>query len=105
MPTDPFARALTDILLTQAPDFVGIYDAAASWFTRVNPAGVQLLGYASEAALLAEPGRALRTPALAPADWAALCAGARHGGPRETETELVQSDGATFRARIELTPF
>ena len=105
MPTDPFARALTDILLTQAPDFVGIYDAAAGWFTRVNPAGVQLLGYASEAALLAEPGRALRTPALAPADWAALCAGARHGGPRETETELVQPDGSAFRARIELTPF
>lgn len=29
MPTDLFARALVDILLTQAPDFAGIYDAAA----------------------------------------------------------------------------
>ena len=105
MPIDPFARVLTDLFIAQAADFVGIYDAAAGWFTRVNPAGVQLLGYASEPALLAEPDRALRTPALPAADWAALAARAQHHGRAEVETEIVPPGGEAFPARIELTYF
>ena len=105
MPNDPFARALTDVFLNQAAEFVGIYDASEGRFTRVNSAGVALLGYASEAALLAEPHRALRTPGFSDAEWALLCERAQATGGQEQETEVSRPDGSTFLARIELTPF
>lgn len=105
MPFDPFARALTDVFLNQATEFVGIYEASQGRFTRVNAAGVQLLGYASEEALLAEPGRALRTPNFSEADWAQLCARAQATGRQAAETEISRPDGSVFLARMELTPF
>jgi PAS domain S-box-containing protein len=105
MPTDPFARALTDILLDQNPEFVGIYDAAAGQFVRVNPAGAQLLGYASEAAFLAEAGRGEPWPGWPAAAWDALCAEARHHGRQETETELRRTDGRSLQGRLEVTYF
>jgi PAS domain-containing protein len=71
MATDPFARSLTDVLINQAPEFLGLYDATLGWFTRVNPTGAQLLGYESEQAFLAEPSRALPTPTFSAEDWAA----------------------------------
>lgn len=104
MPIDPFARALTDVLIHQAPEFLGVYDPALGWFTRVNPAGVQLLGYASEQAFLAEPNRALRTPAFSAADWVAWCDHARRGGRQDAEMEIDRPGGA-FRVCIELTHF
>ncbi|HEX8659210.1 MAG TPA: PAS domain-containing sensor histidine kinase [Hymenobacter sp.] len=104
MPQTPFALALSDILVNQAPDFVGVYDATLGWFTQVNPAGVQLLGYATEQELLADPSRTLRTPIPA-ADWAAVRERARQGGRQEVETEVTRRDGSTFPARIELTYF
>jgi PAS domain-containing protein len=54
MLSDPFSSAAADVLITQAPDFVGIFDVAQSWFIRINPAGVRLLGYPSEQAFLSE---------------------------------------------------
>ena len=105
MPSDPFARVLTDILINQAPEFVGVYDAAQGWFTRVNRAGVQLLGYASEHDFLAEPARSLRTPAFSAAGWAALRAGAEREGRQEAEAEISRPGGGVFQARIELTYF
>ena len=105
MPHDPFARALIDVFLNQAPEFVGVYEAREGRFTRVNSAGVRLLGYASEPALLAEPGRVLRTPAFSDAYWARLCEQAQTQGRQEVETEVGPPGGPAFLARIELTPF
>ncbi|MBF9238483.1 PAS domain S-box protein [Hymenobacter sp. BT683] len=104
MPDTPFALALTDILITNASEFVGVFDAAQGWFTQVNPAGVALLGYSSAAEFLAEPKRLLRTPAYSPSDWAALCEQARRTGRQEAETEISRPEGS-IQARIELTYF
>jgi PAS domain S-box-containing protein len=103
MPHDPFAHALAHVLLHQAPEFVGVYDAAGR-LLQVNPAGAQLLGYATEAELLAA-SPVPPTPALAAADWEALRRQAQHTGPQAIETEVVQASGTAFRARIELTYF
>ncbi len=105
MPDIPFARGLLDIFLNQAPDFVGVYEARTGRFTRVNAAGVQLLGYVSEEALLAGPGRALRTPAFSDADWTQLCEHAQAEGRQEVETEVTRADGTAFPARMELNAF
>jgi PAS domain S-box-containing protein len=105
MPHDPFARALTEVLLHQASDLVGVYDAALGRLTQVNPAGVQLLGYASEAALLAEPGPVPAGLVLAPAAWATLGEQARYQGPQQVETEVSKPSGGTCQVHLELTYF
>jgi PAS domain S-box-containing protein len=104
MPHDPFAHALTHVLLHQAPGLVGVCDAAGR-LTQVNPAGAQLLGYPSAEALLAAPGPVPHAPALAPAAWQALRAQAQRIGPQALETEVVKVSGEAFQARIELTYF
>jgi PAS domain S-box-containing protein len=105
MLTDHFARSLTDVLINQAPEFLGIYDPQQGWFTRVNPAGVQLLGYASEQAFLSEPARALHTPALSAQSWDLLRDLTRRHGRQQAETEIVRPDDTAFIACIELTYF
>src|SRR5687768_10359359 len=62
MLTSSYPGVLTDLLYTQAKEFMGIYDPGIGWFTQVNPAGVRLLGYPSEPAFLADPDHSLRTP-------------------------------------------
>jgi len=105
MPHDVVARALAYVLLHQAPEFVGVYEAAAGRLTQVNPAGAQLLGYPSEAALLAAPGPVPYAPALTPADWEALRAQARRTGRLAFETEVVRPSGEALPVHIELTYF
>jgi PAS domain S-box-containing protein len=105
MYTDPFSRSLADVLIHQSPEFLGIFDPKERWFTRVNPAGMRLLGYPSEQAFLAEPDRLMRTPALSADDWTALREQAQRNGRQETETLVSRPDGTTFQARIELTYF
>ena len=77
MPPAAYPAIFADFLYTQAKDFVGVYEAARGWFTQVNPAGVLLLGYPSEAAFLADPDHSLRTPPWTGEQWLALCARAR----------------------------
>ncbi|AII54340.1 sensor histidine kinase [Hymenobacter sp. APR13] len=105
MPTAAFSQALTEAATTRAPGFVGVLDVRAGRFVQVNPAGVQLLGYASEQQLLAEARPLLRTPGLGPAAWAALLAEARRLGYQETDAEIRRLDGSLFPARLALTPF
>ena len=105
MPFNPFARALTDILINQAPEFVGIFDGQLGWFTQVNPAGALLLGYSSVPAFLAEPAQVLRMTALSATDWTTLLDHAQHNGRQQAETEITRPAGDTFQALIELTYF
>jgi len=94
-----YVPALPDLLFEQAREFMGIYDVAQGWFVRVNPAGVRLLGYPSEGALLAEsnPTR------LLPANWPVWLATATQTGRYEVETVLNRLNGAAFGGHIELT--
>ncbi|TDN36876.1 PAS domain-containing sensor histidine kinase [Hymenobacter sp. UV11] len=105
MLSDPFSSAAAEVLISQAPDFVGIYDVAEGWFMRINPAGVRLLGYPSEEAFLADPARVLPTPTVSPARWAHLRKLARRVGPQALEAEVGRRQGPSFWGRIELTAF
>ncbi|NVO31929.1 sensor histidine kinase [Hymenobacter lapidiphilus] len=91
-----FSSALADLLLTQTPDFAGLADPATGRLLRVNPAGVQLLGYSSEAELLALP-----TPPLPP-EWPALLAEARRNGTAEATVQLGRPGAPGFAARLVL---
>ena len=105
MPHDPFARALTDVLLHQAPELVGVYEATLGRLTQVNAAGVRLLGYASEAALLAVPNLGQHLPVLVDRGWASFCAQAQHAGPQTIDTEVHRHGGEVVQARLTLTYF
>jgi PAS domain S-box-containing protein len=105
MPHDPFARALTDVLLHQAPELVAVYDATLGQLTQVNPAGVRLLGYASEAALLAAPDLGQHLPLLVGEAWATYCAQAQHAGPQTVDTEVHRLGGEVVQVRLGLTYF
>ena len=105
MSVDPVFRSLTDVLIHQAPEFLGVYDPVQGWFTRVNPAGARLLGYACELDLLAAPCRALNIPALGTEEWAALREHARRHGRQEVEATVHRAVGSPFQACVELTYF
>ncbi|MBG8556260.1 sensor histidine kinase [Hymenobacter guriensis] len=99
------ATALLEVLYARAPEFVGIYDLSAGWFTQVNPVGVKLLGYPSEKALLAVPLRTLRVLPWTEEQWQDLCEQTRRNGRHELEAELRGYAGNSFWSRIELTYF
>ncbi|RPD48325.1 PAS domain-containing sensor histidine kinase [Hymenobacter sediminis] len=105
MPAHIPANSLTDILFEQANHFVGLYDVAQGWFTQVNPAGYQLLGYPSAQAFYHDPVRALRSRQLPPEEWARLCEEVLQTGRQEVEAELSRLSGSSFWARLELHSF
>lgn len=78
---------MAELLYAHSGEMAGIYDLGLGWFTHVNPAGVQLLAYPSEAAFLADPNHALRTPPWTPAQWHQLCDQTRREGHHELEAE------------------
>jgi PAS domain-containing protein len=86
MATFPYPDALADLFYTQGSDLVGLYDLALGWFMQVNPAGVRLLGYASEEEFLADPDHSLHAPPWTGAQWQALC-DRRAPGPVGTPTQ------------------
>ena len=100
-----YAAVLSDLFYTHSREFVGIFDVARGWFTQVNPAAVQLLGYASEEAFLTDPDHSLRTPPWTPAQWQQLCEITRHKGHHELEADIRRHVGAPFRAYIKLIYF
>ncbi|UOR04208.1 PAS domain-containing sensor histidine kinase [Hymenobacter aerilatus] len=97
-----FTPILTDILFNQAKEFVGVYDVALGWFVQVNPAGIHLLGYPSEQALLTASDS---SQPLAAVDWQHLQEIAQRQGHYEIEAEISRLQGTSFWARIELTAF
>lgn len=105
MPTSPFSRSLTDVLINQAPEFLGIYEVAQQSFTRINTAGVRLLGFKSEKDFLTQPDPQLRTPHFSEADWTTLREAARQHGRQDANTDVECQDGSAFSACIELTYF
>lgn len=106
MPGTALLNPLTNVLFEQASDFVGLYDLAAGWFTRVNPAGVRLLGYPSAQALYDDPNRMLRARRTTPAEWEALLDEVTRAGHYEVEeVELRRYLGETFWAKIDLHSF
>ncbi|AII53922.1 PAS domain-containing sensor histidine kinase [Hymenobacter sp. APR13] len=104
MPTELYQNPLTDILFEQAKDFVGLYDVTLGWFSRVNAAGYQLLGYPSAQALYQDPVRSLRAAPLLPADQAVLREKIRQEGRYEQELEVRHQAGHTFWAQVEASP-
>ena len=105
MHTAPFPHSLTEVLINQAPEFLGIYDVKRQSYTRINTAGVQLLGCKSAECFLSRPAPQLRTPHFSVADWTALRTAARQHGRQDTSTDVECLDGSTFSAGIELTCF
>jgi signal transduction histidine kinase len=100
-PASPLS-ALLDLLYTQAKGFVGVYDRQLGWFTHVNPAGVRLLGYASEQEFLADPDHSLRTPPWTATQWQALCDNTQRRGRQELEVQIRCHAGGSFLGHLEL---
>jgi PAS domain S-box-containing protein len=105
MLTNSYPGVLTDLLYTQAKEFMGIYDPELGWFTQVNPAGVRLLGYPSEPAFLADPDHSLRTPPWTGAQWDALCEQAQREGRQTVEAQIRRHTGESFSGYLELAYF
>jgi PAS domain S-box-containing protein len=101
----PYPDALADLFYTQGPDLVGLYDLALGWFTQVNPAGVRLLGYASETEFLADPDHSLRSPPWTGAQWQALCDRAQHEGRVQVQANIRHQTGEALRGYLELAYF
>jgi len=100
-----YTTVLATLLYTHSREFVGIYDVEMGWFTQVNPVAVQLLGYASEEAFLADPDHSLRTPPWSAAEWGALCDTAQREGHHELEAAIRRHTGEPFQAYLRLTYF
>jgi PAS domain S-box-containing protein len=107
MPTTFFSRTLTDLLFEQSDDFIGIYEADAERFTRVNQAGVQMLGFPSEQALLADLNwfSEILTSVTekGAADSRQFLDRVRQTGHFEREAELNRRDGTRFWGRVVIT--
>ena len=96
------STSLTDILFAQATYFIGLFDVQQGWFTQVNAAGYQLLGYPSAQAFYEDAARALPSPQLAGPPWRALQQQAVHTGRCAVEAELQRQSGQPFWATVEL---
>ncbi|AMJ65970.1 sensor histidine kinase [Hymenobacter sp. PAMC 26628] len=101
----PYTPVLANLLYTHSREFVGIYDVALGWFTQVNPAAVQLLGYASEAEFLADPDHSLRSPPWTTDEWRTLCELTQREGHHEQEAAIRRHTGEPVQAYLRLTYF
>jgi PAS domain S-box-containing protein len=100
-----YTDVVAELLYTHSEEMAGIYDLDLRWFTHVNPAGVHLLGYPSEEALLADPNHSLRPPPWTPEQWLRLCEITRREGHHELEADIRRHIGEPFRAYVNLTYF
>lgn len=96
---------LADLLFEQVPEFVGLYDVGRGWFTRVNQAGCQMLGYASAQALYDDPTRTLRAQPFTSSEWQAQIAEVQRQGRLTQEVMLRRQGGDAFWAHLEMTSF
>lgn len=107
MPTNLYSTTLTDLLFEKNDDFIGIYDLHNERFLRVNQAGVRMLGFTSEAALLADPvrSRSLRTQPLQGEHRTSLIERIIRVGQHEETTEIGRQDGKTFWGQLFITTY
>ena len=107
MLTELYSSALTDLLFEKSDDFIAIYDLTNERFSRVNQAGVHMLGYASEQDLLNDPVRArsLRNQSFNGQDHTDLMARIIQMGHYEEETEIARLDGQTFWGQLIISVF
>ncbi len=102
MLTELFSSALTDLLFEKSDDFIAIYDLTNQRFSRVNQAGVRMLGYPSEQALLNDPvrSRSVRLQPLSDEDQTGLIGRILAMGHHEEEIEVGHLSGKTFWGRL-----
>lgn len=107
MLTELYSSALTDLLFEKSDDFIAIYDLASQRFSRVNQAGVRILGYPSEEALLNDPvrSRSLRNQPFNGQEHTSLIARILQLGYHEEETEIARLDGQTFWGELIISVF
>jgi PAS domain S-box-containing protein len=101
------SNPLTDLLFEKSDDFIGIYDLITEQFVRVNQAGVRLLGFDSEQALLADPvrSRSVRAEPLADDHRSSLIARIIQAGQHEEITQIGRQDGQTFWGQVIISAF
>ena len=103
MPANLYRNPLTDILFEKSKEFMGLYHVGQDWFTHVNSAGYQLLGYPSAQALYDEPRHTIQATRLAPAERIELRDRVLREGYHEFESEIRRQSGDTFWALVQLT--
>ncbi len=98
---------LTNLLFEKSDDFIGIYDLGSGQFVRVNQAGVRLLGFDSEQAMLADPvrSRSVRAEPLADEHRSNLIARIIRAGQHEETTQIGRQDGQTFWGQVIFSAF
>jgi PAS domain S-box-containing protein len=105
MQSESTSNSLADLLIEQAQEFVGIYDAVQSRFSRVNQAGAQLLGYPSAQAFLTEPANTRQVVFAQQETWSSLLERAANTGQLTTEAEIQRLHHDPLSVRVELTPY
>jgi PAS domain S-box-containing protein len=98
---------LTELLFEQSDDFIGIYDVAAQRFVRVNKAGIQLLGFASEEAFLGDANwsRSFRATQLTDEQRRDLIRRISKEGHYDEITELRRLNGDSFWGQLKINTF
>jgi PAS domain S-box-containing protein len=107
MLSDVYSSTLADLLFEKSDGFIGIYDLTEDRFLRVNQAGVRMLGFASEEALLTNPvrSRSLRMQPLEDQQRANLIRQILQEGHYEETIEVERQGGQTFWAQIIVSTF
>jgi PAS domain S-box-containing protein len=105
--TEQYSNTLTELLFEKTDEFVGVYDLVNKRFVRVNQAGVRMLGFPSEAALLNDPvrSRSVRYPPLNDESLGSLIARIIATGTHQEQTEVRRQDGQTFWGQLTTTAF
>lgn len=107
MLADLLTNPLTDLLFEKNDEFIGIYDLDRERFVRVNPAGVQLLGFSSEAALLNDPvrSRSLRISPITDEHRTTLNGEIRRTGQYQETTQIGRRNGPDFWGKFSVSAF
>ena len=98
---------LSDLLFEQSDDCIGIYDLTDERFTRVNQAGVRMLGFASEQDLLADPvrSRSMGMPPLEGENLARLLKRIVQDGDHYETAQIGRQDGESFWGQLSIHSF